>query len=131
MKKVKAIIVGGREQYGVWIEGAHIYSAGDTLEELKEQLQEAIALYLEAGGEVSDEMKGEYEIEYVFHTSGLLKYYSQYISFAGMKQLTGINQKQLWDYAYGYRNPKKSTTDKIVNALQAFGKELSQIRVCF
>jgi hypothetical protein len=129
MEKVKAIITGGRDMYGVWIEGAHIYSAGDTVEELKANLQEAIALYTEAGGKLPENMKGEYTIEYTFDISGVLRYYSEFIPFSALSRLSGVNNKQLWSYANGYRRPSLKTVEKIAGALHNFGKELYQVQI--
>lgn len=45
-----------------------------------------------------------------------------------MKAITGINQKQLWSYANGYRNPSKATSDKILKSIHSFGENLCQTR---
>jgi predicted RNase H-like HicB family nuclease len=129
MERVKAIITGGKDLYGVWIEGAQIYSAGSTIEELKANLQEAIALYVEAGGKLPESMEGEYTIEYAFDASGVLRYYSNFIPFSTLSKLSGINNKQLWSYANGYRRPSLKTVEKIAGALHNFGKELYQVQI--
>ncbi|WP_085535759.1 type II toxin-antitoxin system HicB family antitoxin [Massilibacteroides vaginae] len=131
MKKniLKAIITGGKDQFGVWIENVPgVYGAGDTVEETKNSLLEAIKLLKEEGDKLFSE---PYEIEFTFDTSGFLKYYSKYISFAGMKEITGINQKQLWSYAAGYRNPSKETSKKIFNSIQEFSKEIGKVHFSF
>lgn len=129
MEKVKAIITGGKEQYGIWIDGTDIYSAGDTLEEAKSNLKEAIELHIEAGGDIPSSMKDDYQIIYYFDISAYLKYYSKYINFASLSMITGINQKQLWNYAHGYRKPGKKTTEKIIEGMNIFIKELSQVQI--
>lgn len=129
METVKAIITGGKDQFGVWVEGSDIYSAGDTLEDLKSNLKEAIELHQEAGGDLPDKMKGNYQIEYLFDVSGLLRYYSKFISFAGMHEITGVNQKQLWNYAHGYRKPRKEIAERIIQSINKFAQELSQVQI--
>lgn len=129
MEKVKAIITGGKDQYGIWIEGANIFSAGDTIDELKENLKEAISLHIEAGGELPESMNMGYEIDYIFDASGALRYYSDLIPFSTLSRLTGINNKQLWNYANGYSKPKKSTAEKIIDAIHRLGKELYQVQI--
>ena len=120
-KLLKAVITGGKDQFGAWLEDVPgVYGAGDTVEETKEVNEELPEL-----------LKGEYEIEFTFDVSGFLKYYSKFISFAGMKEITGVNQKQLWNYANGYRNPNKDTSEKILNSIHAFGKEFSQVQIRF
>jgi hypothetical protein len=127
MNTLRATICGGKELYGVWLLdcGATIAADGVTVEEAKASLEEAINFYLEGNCDIPEVFKTPYTIEYVFDISGLLKYYSSFISFAGMKTLTGINQKQLWSYANGYRKPKPDTSQKIIDGLKAFGNELS------
>lgn len=51
------------------------------------------------------------------------------ITFAGLEKITGINQTQLGHYAAGRSKPKKSTIDKIETALNAFGNELTHIKL--
>ncbi len=129
MEKAKAIVTGGKDQYGVWIENTDIYSAGETLEMLKANLVEAIELHKEAGGVVPDSLKGEYEIEYEFDVTGLLKYYSKYFNFAGIREITGVHQKQLWNYANGYSKPRKQIAERIIKGISDFAKELSQVQI--
>jgi hypothetical protein len=35
-----------------------------------------------------------------------------------MESLTGVNQKQLWQYANGYKNPRKETAERIKKGLE-------------
>ncbi|MDR2970269.1 MAG: hypothetical protein LBV32_11805 [Tannerellaceae bacterium] len=130
-KVLNAVITGGKDQYGAWIEEVPAFGAGDTLEDTKRNLLEGLRLYMEECGELPDILKGNYEIKYSFDTSGYLKYISNYISFSGLNKLTGINQKQLWSYANGYREPNKKTSEKIVNAINLFGNDISQVQLRF
>lgn len=129
---LKAVITGGKDQFGAWLEDAPgVYGAGDTVEETKENLLEGLKLYKEENEELPEQLKGEYEVVFTFDVSGFLKYYSKFVSFAGMREITGVNQKQLWSYANGYRNPNKETSEKILNSIRAFGKEFSQVQIRF
>jgi predicted RNase H-like HicB family nuclease len=132
MRKLTAVICGGKDQYGTWIEELPgVYGAGNTVEETQASLQEGLRLLLEDNDHVPDVLKSPYQLEFVFDTSGFLKFYSGFISFAGMKAITGINQKQLWNYANGYRKPNKDTALKILNSLNDFGKEIAQAQFRF
>lgn len=131
MKKtvLKAIITGGKEQFGVWVENLPgVYGAGDTLEEVKESLKDAIELFKETNEDV---LKGDYEIKFNFDTSGFLKYYSKFISFAAMKEITGVHQKQLWNYANHYRTPSRETSEKITEKIKAFAKDIGHVQITF
>ncbi|MDR0938029.1 MAG: type II toxin-antitoxin system HicB family antitoxin [Mediterranea sp.] len=131
MNKVQAIISGGKDLYGIWIKDSLIYSAGETLEKLKENLREAISLHIDAGGEIPDVMRGEYEIDYVFEISGLLRYYSQFLTYSAIGRLCDINHKQLWNYANGHRRASSKTAEKIAAGLHKFGDDLSHVRISF
>jgi hypothetical protein len=44
-------------------------------------------------------------------------------------KITGIAQKQLWDYANGVRHPKPETSRKIEKGLRAFINEMNQVQL--
>jgi predicted RNase H-like HicB family nuclease len=131
-KILKAVITGGKDFYGISleVENGMIGGEGKTPDEAKKNLLEGILAHI-ADGEIPESLQGEYEIEYAFDMSGFLKYCSQYISFAGMKEITGVAQKQLWDYANGNRHPKKETAEKIAAGINSFCKEISQVQLRF
>jgi len=133
MKKtiLKAVITGGKDDFGTWLEDYAVFGAGETLEEAKQNLYDGLSLYIEECEELPEKLKGEYEIKFTFDTSGFLKYYSKFISFAAMKEITGIHQKQLWSYANGYRNPNKETTEKICSRIKKFANELGHVQIRF
>ena len=75
-KLLKAVITGGKDQFGAWLEDVPgVYGAGDTVEETKENLLEGLELYKEVNEELPELLKGEYEMELTFDVSGFLKYY--------------------------------------------------------
>lgn len=129
MEKIilNAVITGGKDHFATWFKDVPgVYGAGDTVEKAKQSLFNGIELL---GEDAPDVLKGDFEIIFTFDLAGLLKYYSKFISFAGISELTGINQKTIWSYSIGYRNPKKETSEKILKALNALGKELSQVQI--
>jgi predicted RNase H-like HicB family nuclease len=135
MYTLKAVITGGRDSYGVWIEKIEgvnglITSAGNSVEEVKKNLAESIDLFFD-DSEIPECLMDGYEIDYTFDFSGYLKYISEYISFAALKKITGVAQKQLWNYANGYRTPKKETVEKILNNIKIFNNELSNAHIHF
>lgn len=67
------------------------------------------------------------DFEFSYDIPSFLAYYSNKLSLAGLERITGVAQGQLSHYVTGRRNPSKKTVEKIQNALQAFGKELSHI----
>lgn len=125
MNTLKIVVSGGKDHYGAWakdVEG--IYGAGETLEAVESNIREATALYKEYNENIPEILRGYFELDFVFDISGLVKYYSQFISLPAMEKLTGVNQKQLWHYANGYKAPRKETAEKIEKGLKGFAKQL-------
>lgn len=130
METLKIVVSGGKDHYGAWakdVEG--IYGAGETLEAVESNIREAIALYIGYNENAPELLKGYFELEFVFDISGLVKYYSQFISLPAMEKLTGVNQKQLWHYANGYKVPRKETAEKIEKGLKDFAKRLEYQKI--
>ena len=69
----------------------------------------------------------EVEFEFSYDIPSFLAYYSNRLSLAGLESITGVAQGQLSHYVTGRRRPSKKTIEKIQNALQNFGKELSHV----
>lgn len=127
MDALKVIISGGRDHYGAWVKDVEgIYGVGNTLDDVKENVKEAIALYLEYNENAPDELKGNPDIELIFDITGLVKHYSQFITLPAMENLTGVNQKQLWQYANGYKVPRKETAERIERGLKYFAQRLER-----
>lgn len=129
MEKKKLIINLGasKDSFGAFAENAEgIWAAGDTVQETKKDVLEAIRLIKENMPEeqVPEILKGEYEIEWKFDTQSLLQYYNGIFSHAALSRLTGINQKQLWNYANGVAKPRENARRKIERALHSLGEEL-------
>lgn len=110
--------------YGENCEG--IYAAGDTVAEVKQDVLEAIRIYKEITpeNEWAIPIKENWPIEWHYDTQSLLRYYQGIFTHSALERLTGINQKQLWNYANGVSKPRKQAKDKIQNALHTLGHEL-------
>jgi len=108
-------------------------SVGDTPEEIRHNIKEAIdghiTVSLEDRDPILDKFKGEYELVYQLDTLGLLKYFKGIFKNAALERITGINQKQLAHYASGHRRPRPETAKKIETALHQLGSELLAVRL--
>lgn len=108
-------------------------SAGDTPEEMKANIAEAIQLHVEGsladGDPIPAKFKGKYRLVFKFDAMGLLNYYKAIFSKAGLERLTGINQKQLHHYASGHRTPRPAQAKKIEAALHTLGAELLSVEL--
>jgi hypothetical protein len=69
----------------------------------------------------------EFEVVYKFDTESLLEYYSGILSLSGLEKITGIHQKQLWNYLHRKSKPRKAQVEKIEKALHTLGSELIAI----
>ena len=129
---LKAIIEKAENNYSAYFEGLDgVVSVGDTLEEIKANLTEALDVYIEAskemGCKIPEFLKGEYEIQFSMDVKSLLEYYEGIFTKAGLERLTGINQKQLWHYAKGKSVPRRAQAQRIEKALHRLGAELLSV----
>ena len=114
MEKLIINIGASKDHFGAYAENASgIYAAGNTVAETKRDVLEAIRL-----------IKGEYSIEWKYDTQSLLQHYSGIFTNAALERMTGINQKQLWNYANGISKPRENVRRKIEKALHSLGEEL-------
>lgn len=104
-----------------------IWAAGDTVEACKADVVKAIELIksdLPHENWPEPLKNDDYTIIWQYDTESFLYYYGSFISLAGMERITGINQKQLWAYMHGRKNPRQAQKDKIINALHRFAHDL-------
>lgn len=120
-------IEASSDHFGAYSENCDgIYGAGNSVAEAKFDIMESIRLIKETipFEEWPDPIKGEYEIVWHFDTQSLLKYYQGIFTNAALERITGINQKQLWNYANGVSKPREKARKRIETALHSLGKEL-------
>ena len=132
MKILKIIIEKGKDNYGAYAEnGDSIWGAGDTPEEAKQSVLEAIELLKKynKSENIPAILKGEYEIAYKFDTVSLLNYYKKIFSNTAFEQLTGINQKLIQHYKADRKHPRITQKKKIENALHRLGEELLSVEL--
>lgn len=108
-------------------------SIGDTPQEVKNNIREAITIHLngiiEDGDPVPATFLGDYELVYKFDAVSLLNYYKGVFTNAALEKITGINQKQIQHYATGHRKPRIEQRKKIETALHNLGKELLAVEL--
>jgi predicted RNase H-like HicB family nuclease len=93
-----------------------VVATGKTLEELKSQMEEAVAFHLEGlredGNTIPDVFSSRYELSYQFEIESLLQRYSGIFTGATLEKLTGINRRQLQRYASGASKPRGQQAKK-------------------
>ena len=131
MKQLKINIGRSIDNYGAYAENAPgIYGGGNTVEEAKISVLEAIAFYKENNPvNTPPILKDDYELVYKFDTQSFLNYYKGIFTNAALERITGINQKQLQHYATGLRKPRTLQAKKIETALHKLGAELMTVEL--
>ena len=125
--KLIITICASEDGFGAFSENCEgIYAAGNTAADAKADVLEAIRLIKENLPEERwpEIIKGEYTIEWHYDVQTLLQHYQGIFTNAALERLTGIHQKQLWNYANGISKPRPAARQKIQNALHALGAEL-------
>ena len=110
-------------------------AVGNTFEELKQQMEEALKSHLEVLNDIGDYIPNEftekYELVYKFDAESILFYYNGIFTNAALERLTGINQRQLQRYATGVTKPQSSQIKKIEAAFRSLGNELTAINLIY
>lgn len=132
MKTLIAIIEKSQNNYSAYLENVDgVIAVGSSIDEIKQNMIESIDILkaecLEFGCEIPEELDGEYELIFKMDVRSVLEFYSGIFTKAGLERITGINQKQLWHYASGNRNPRPEQVLKIEAALHKLGHELTSI----
>lgn len=132
MKKIEAIIEKAKDGfYSAHCVTEMFTGGGNTAEEAKKDMLEQMKFYketaIEDGFEYPAFLDGEFEMVYKFDAESLLEYYSGILSLSGLEKITGIHQKQLWNYLHGKSKPRKAQIEKIEHGLHNLGSELLSI----
>lgn len=132
MKTIEAIIERAKDGgYGIYCTNQPFTGMGDSTEAAKVNMLEAMKFHkevcVEEGLLYPAFLDGDFEIVYKFDTESLLEYYSGILSLSGLEKITGIHQKQLWNYLHGKSKPRKAQIEKIEHGLHNLGAELLSI----
>ena len=130
MGKIVMIIEKSKDYFDAYSENCEgIYAAGDSIEAVKADTEEAIHLIKKNLPEDRwpQEIKGDYQVEYKLDVPSFLEYYSGFMSLAGMERATGINQKQLSNYLNRRSVPRRRQADRILKGIHKFAAELLSI----
>jgi len=132
MKTIKIIIEKSSDSYGAYAENVvGIYGAGDTVEECKQSIFDAIdtlKAYIDQD-QIPEILKSDYKVSFRFDTESLLNYYKGILSNPAIEKLTGINQKLIHQYSTGLKKPREAQRKKIEKGLHELGRELLSIEL--
>ncbi|MBW8332969.1 MAG: type II toxin-antitoxin system HicB family antitoxin [Prolixibacteraceae bacterium] len=134
MKKVTVIFGRTENNYSAYVEGLDGFvCASETFEELKKDVAEGIEFHLDGLREDNDPIpevfRGEYELEFKWDVQCLMYYYNHVITRSALSRFTGINERQLGNYATGRTKPRPAQVQKIMKAFHSLGNELASINL--
>ena len=127
MKKPKINITVAKEDTGysanTTVENNFIATEGNTFEELKANIIEAVNLAFEDKTFVYniEEIKFSYDLESFFD-------FYKIINAKALSEHIGMNQSLLAQYIKGIKKPSVSQTKRILKGVQQIGRELSEVR---
>jgi len=106
-------------------------TTGNSLYEIRKHIEEIVPFHVEGLREDNEEypsvFDGDYEFIYKLSAEALINEYSGVFTKAALSKVTGINERQLWHYAAGVRNPRQVQRQRIVSGLHKLGKELLSV----
>lgn len=127
MKKVVVIVEYSEKNLSAYINDAPIITVGTDLNDIENNIKEAIELYLEDNNNPCEVLSGEFELEFKIDVATFINYYSNIFTKAALSRITGINERQLWHYAAGVHKPRRTQMEKIQRGIKHLSKELSSI----
>ena len=127
MKKPKILVSITKEDSGysahALVDDISVNTQGETLEELKEMVMDAVNLSFEDKGFVftEDDLKFTYDLESFFE-------FYKVINAKALSKRIGMNQSLLSQYINGIKKPSPTQTKRILKGVQQIGKELAEVR---
>lgn len=111
-----------------------LVGGGKSPEEAIEELKETLQMTKEFGKDKAlcypDWLDEDYEFSVRWNVRDLMEYYAGIITPSILGRLSGINPKQLWNYAHGVSKPRKAQIAKIEAGLHKLARDLSSIVLC-
>ncbi|MEX2232729.1 MAG: helix-turn-helix transcriptional regulator [Cyclobacteriaceae bacterium] len=130
MRKSKIVMTVIKEKNGysatTSVKEIHINTVGETLDELKANILEAVNLSFEEKGVV-------YTVDEIALRPDLQSFFEFYkvINVKALSERIGMNQSLLAQYIRGIKKPSPSQTKRILEGVKQVGKELTSIQFIF
>jgi predicted RNase H-like HicB family nuclease len=127
MKKSTLTIMIAKEDIGysatTSVKDIHIHTEGETLEELRDNVLEAVNLSFEDKGFT-------YSANEIILKPDLQSFFEFYkvINAKALSERIGMSQSLLTQYIKGIKKPSSSQTQRILKGVQQVGKELAPIQ---
>jgi predicted RNase H-like HicB family nuclease len=135
MDKQKILVnVTWEDNYGAWCDALPgCVATHQTLEGIKKNMRSGIKFHLEGmredGDDIPKEFQGEYELVFRLNVKAVMQKYKGILTHTGMERLTGIDRRQIQQYASGLHKPFTTQRKKIEGALHTLGRELLEVEL--
>ena len=123
MKKIEIIVERTKTGYSAYAVKYPVYTVGDSLEELRVNIVEALNLHFEQTGKTIDENN----LKITLDLPQFFEFY-KVINAKALSERIGINQSLLAQYIKGNKKPSATQTQRILKGVQQVGKELAAIQ---
>mgnify|MGYP001172523175 FL=1 len=132
MEKLTAIVERTGTGYSAFLpEVAGVTSTGASFGELRNNLSEALSLYLEKQQEdpaaIPEILKKAYTLEFKFDIQTFMEWISKIMSQRGLSEVAAINECLLSQYAHGIKKPGPKQLKRLETALHQFAEDLKAV----
>lgn len=123
MKQIEITVERTKTGYSAYAVKLPVVTTGKTLEELKQNMLEALNLYYYTSGK-------KINVDQLKVILDLPQFFSFYkvINAKALAERIGMNQSLLSQYITGTKKPSSLQTKRILEAVQQVGKELSAVQ---
>jgi predicted RNase H-like HicB family nuclease len=123
-KPIKMTVEKSDTGYIAYADKHSVYTEGDTLDELKRNIIEALNLHFEdQGKEVTED-----DIQVSLDLHQFFEFYDV-INTKALSERIGMNRTLLTQYITGTKKPSQKQVSKILKGVKELGKELSQLEI--
>jgi predicted RNase H-like HicB family nuclease len=121
--KITIIVEKTKTGYSAYAEKYPVYTVGNSLDELKSNILEAVNLLLEKSGKsiTEDDLKIVLDLPQFFE-------FYKVINAKALSERIGMNQSLLAQYIKGIKKPSQSQTNRILKGVQQVGRELAGVQ---
>lgn len=109
--------------YSAYSENGSVATVGDTYKELKNNILEALNMFLE---EENKPLATKKDIVIKFDLAQFFEYYNG-INILALSEKMGINNSLISQYKTGKKYPSEKQAKRILEGIKSYGAELAQI----
>lgn len=123
-KKINLIVEKTATGFSAYAEKLPVYTTGNSITHLKENILEALNLYNE---EMNLPEVNESQIQITLDLPQFFEYY-KVINAKALSSRVGMNQSLLAQYVGGQKKPSQKQTEKIISGIRELGRELIDLQ---